>query len=1062
MSGSRDHRRAFHHPDMSDLPDGPALFAAGDTEERVRARDWTDTALGAASGWPDALRHALRATFDAAAPSFLAWGPDLILIYNDACAALLGEAHPRALGAVLAQGDGGYQATPALASLGVCARRALAGAPVRDAVLADGVSLTCQPLRDLDGRICGVSGALHVAADRAAALRVVADSMPQMVWSTLPDGYHDYYNWRWYDFTGMDEGETDGERWNGMFHPDDQDQAWARWRHSLATGEPYEIEYRLRHRSGEYRWVLGRALPVLDAAGRIVRWMGTCTDIHAQKLAEETLLLARLRQEAALVAADIGTWTYDLQRDRLYADPNLAAMFGVSDADARGGSLEAYLAALHPDDLASTRACIERAVASRDGYECSYRLRRHGADAAAHGRWRHVLARGKVTLDDAGAPAWLPGVVLDVSRQKAAEDALLESEARFRRLEASNVVGMMRYRTDGRIVDANQAFLDIIGYTRADLEAGLLHSRELTPPEWRDATARAMEQLQRIGRMDNFIKEYWRRDGSRASVQMGSVMVDAARAEGVAVVIDISPIRDAQKALQESETRFRALADNIPQLAWMADPDGTRTWYNNRWIEYIGMPAGAAAQARDWDWREAHHPEHLERAAAGYLDHVRRGVVWEDTFPLRGRDGLYRWFLTRAVPIRDEAGAIVRWFGTNTDVTDQREAENALREADRRKDEFLAMLAHELRNPLAPITAAADFLNLGQPDEARVRQVTAVIARQARHMTGLIDDLLDVSRVTRGLVTLEREPVALAAVIAEAVEQVRPLLESKGHRFALDMPDLELRVRGDRKRLVQIFANLLGNAAKYTPQRGRLGLHAARLAADPAGDERVALSVSDDGIGMTPELLASAFDLFAQGERSSDRSQGGLGIGLALVKSLVELHEGSVRAESGGSGQGSRFTVTLPVYKSVAAPAAEGDAAAAQGTPLKVLEVLIVDDNVDAAQLLALYIEALGHRVLLSHRPSAALALAQQRRPDLCVLDIGLPECDGYELAQRLHALPGMARVPMVALSGYGQAQDRERAEAAGFARHFVKPVQAADMLELLHQVAQGGRVSFR
>jgi PAS domain S-box-containing protein len=820
----------------------------------------------------------------------------------------------------------------------------------------------------------------------------------------------------------------------------------------------------LRHRSGEYRWVLGRALPVRDVAGRIVRWMGTCTDIHAQKQAEDALLQARLRRDAALVAADIGTWTYELGRDRVIADPNLAAIFGVSDQDAAGGPLDAYLAAIHPDDLEAARACIAKAVDSGDGYECSYRVRRHGADAALHGPWRHLLARGKVTFDDAGAPAWLPGVVLDVSRQKAAEEALLESEARLRRLEASNVVGMFRFRAGGRIFDANRAFLDMLGYTRAAFDAcGPLDTHEITPPEWLDATDHAAAQLRRTGRMDNFVKEYWRRDGSRASVQMGAVMVDQERGEGIACVTDISPIRDAQKALQESETRFRALADNIPQLAWMADPDGARSWYNNRWVEYVGMPADFAADAataRAWCWQDAHHPDHLARASAGYLDHIRRGVVWEDTFPLRGRDGNYRWFLTRAVPIRDEAGAIVRWFGTNTDITEQREAENALREADRRKDEFLAMLAHELRNPLAPITAAADFLNIGQPDGARVRQVTAIIARQARHMTGLIDDLLDVSRVTRGLVTLTREPVLLAGVIAEAVEQVRPLLQAKGHRLDLVPPDAQLQVRGDRKRLVQIFANLLGNAAKYTPDGGHVCVR-ARVGGDgpedgPSAARRVDVVVGDDGIGMSPALLASAFDLFAQGERSSDRSQGGLGIGLALVKSLAELHEGSVRAESDGSGQGSRFTVTLPVYRAPQAPTACAGASVSPGTPLKVLEVLIVDDNVDAAQLLALYIEALGHRVLLAHTPSAALALAGQRQLDLCVLDIGLPECDGYELSQRLRAVPGLARVPMVALSGYGQAEDRERARAAGYARHFVKPVQASDMLELLHQVAQG------
>jgi PAS domain S-box-containing protein len=894
---------------------------ASGVERALRERDWSASPLGAPSGWPPALAYAARFVLDAPVPAFLGWGDDPALLYNDGAVPLVGEHHPALFGASLpGWAEAWDELRPHVA-------RALAGESFRvgrpACPLGDGggdgapawLELAFAPLRDLDGAVrgftCVVSGT-GALRPIDAEFRAIADAMPHMVWSTLPDGYHDFYNHRWYEFTGMREGETDGERWNAMFHEDDRERAWAAWRNSLATGTLYEIEYRLRHHSGEYRWVLGRAQPVRDAQGRIVRWMGTCTDIHQQKRNEEALKDARMRLSAALVAADIGTWTYDLAHDRVYADRNLAGIYGVDEAAAAGGPLSDYLAAVHPDDVAYARRCIEDAVATGDGFECTYRVRR------ADGTWRDVLARGKVTRDASGRPAWLPGVVLDVSRQKRAEEALRASESRFARLAGSNVVGIVRYRMDGRIIDANQAFLDMLGYTRAEFERDGLDSRTLTPPEWADATARAMEELRTTGRMENLVKEYFRKDGSRVSVQMGSVTMDDPATEGMAVMVDVTPIQEAQRAL---------------------------------------------------------------------------------------------------------------------------------READRRKDEFLAMLAHELRNPLAPITAAADFLKVGRLDEDRVRQVTTIIGRQARHMTGLIDDLLDVSRVTRGLITLERAPVPLAGVIAEAVEQVRPQVKAKGHHLELHLPSDDAQVEGDRKRLVQVFANIIGNAAKYTQDGGRIDVH-VRL-----DHGSVAVDVGDNGIGMTPDLAARAFDLFSQAERSADRSQGGLGIGLALVKSLVELHDGTVAAHSDGPGSGSRFTVVLPRLASDGDDGGDELVATGAAAPAEALDVLIVDDNVDAAQILAMYIEAVGHRATVWHSPGKALAYAATQPPNVCVLDIGLPEFDGHELARRLRALPGMADVPLVAVSGYGQAHDRERALAAGFDRHFVKPVMAADILDVLDGV---------
>jgi signal transduction histidine kinase/ActR/RegA family two-component response regulator len=377
-------------------------------------------------------------------------------------------------------------------------------------------------------------------------------------------------------------------------------------------------------------------------------------------------------------------------------------------------------------------------------------------------------------------------------------------------------------------------------------------------------------------------------------------------------------------------------------------------------------------------------------------------------------------------------------------------AEEALRLADRRKDEFLAMLAHELRNPLAPISAAAQLLNMGgTPDRTRVERTSAIIARQVTHMTGLIDDLLDVSRVTRGLVVLARDEVDLRDVIADAVEQVRPLIEARRHVLALHLAGEPALVEGDPKRLVQVLANLLNNAAKYTQEGGRLSIW---MGATP---DHVLVSVSDNGIGIAADLLPTVFDLFSQAERTPDRAQGGLGLGLALVKSLVELHGGMVTVASEGRHRGSEFTLRLPRLRS-AVPA--GRSAAPQAAPAagaaRVLNLMLVDDNVDAAMTLGLLLEAAGHRVTVLHNPLDALARAAGAPYDAFLLDIGLPGMNGYELARNLRKLPSCDQAVLAAITGYGQQSDQATAAYAGFDRYFVKPVDSAALFALLEQVA--------
>jgi PAS domain S-box-containing protein len=505
---------------------------------------------------------------------------------------------------------------------------------------------------------------------------------------------------------------------------------------------------------------------------------------------------------------------------------------------------------------------------------------------------------------------------------------------------------------------------------------------------------------------------------------------------------DVTDQVTANIALQESELRLRQLANTIPHLAWMANPDGNITWYNDRWYDYTGKTSD---EMQGWGWQSVHHPDRVETVTAHWKHSLATGAPFEETFPLRGRDGEYRPFFTRVAPLRNSAGDIVQWFGTNTDVTFIEAAQRELELANRRKDEFLAMLAHELRNPLAPIANAAEILKRGRLNEDRVRQTSAVIARQVAHMTDIVDDLLDVSRVTRGLVTIGDDVVELASVVEESIEQVQTSIRQKNLHLSTQISLGPFFVRGDRTRLVQVFSNILQNSAKYTPERGPISLHLHRKG------EQVEFGVVDDGAGISQELLPHVFDLFTQAERTPDRSQGGLGLGLALVKSIVALHKGSVSASSDGVGHGSEFVVLLPSVE-VAQSSEKHNDSEERAESDRALNFLVVDDNEDAARTMTTLLQALGHKAATAFTANDALVLARQIRPQVLLLDIGLPDMDGYELVRRMREMPETAQSKIIALTGYGQPEDRARALQAGFDRHLVKPVAMNDLISIISQ----------
>lgn len=640
----------------------------------------------------------------------------------------------------------------------------------------------------------------------------------------------------------------------------------------------------------------------------------------------------------------------------------------------------------------------------------------------------------------------------EAKQRKMAEDALRRSEANHKRFFDSNIIGIVHYRTDGTIRQANDAFLAMLGYTRGEFERTSKSWAELTPPEWWDVNRKVVEQLQATGTVDNFQNEFFRKDGSRAAVYMGAVNHDGCRNEGIAYVLDISELRKSAQAVKDSESKFRTIANAMPQMVWSTLPDGYHDYYNDQWYEFTGVPYGSTDGEA---WNGMFHPDDQDRAWVRWRHSLETGETYDIEYRLRHRSGEYRWTLGRALPIRDEAGQIVRWMGTCTDIHEQKLAQEALRDADRRKDEFLAMLAHELRNPLAPICAAADMLRMGTPDTGLVRQLSEIVSRQAWHMTGLIEDLLDVSRVTQGKITLDQTILDVRGIVAEAVEQVRPSVDAHRHRLQVDMPPSGIQVSGDKKRLVQVLANVLNNAVKYTPNGGCITLHTE------VRNDQVLLSIKDNGIGMSPELVQRAFELFVQGERTSDRSQGGLGIGLALVRSLVALHGGSVTAHSNGLGTGSEFTIALPL--SSAGQKWQGQAhAPVLETAGLYLHILVVDDNIDTAQVLGMLLESHGHIVRIEHHPMKALNCVSEFRPDVCLIDIGLPEIDGNELARRLRRSPEVENAVLMAITGYGQAHDQQAALASGFDHHFVKPVDSAKLFALLAKVSDKRKVSKR
>jgi two-component system CheB/CheR fusion protein len=496
-------------------------------------------------------------------------------------------------------------------------------------------------------------------------------------------------------------------------------------------------------------------------------------------------------------------------------------------------------------------------------------------------------------------------------------------------------------------------------------------------------------------------------------------------------------LRDQIEAVRESEERFRRLADSMPQLVWTAQDDGRVTYYNSRASDYDGLARGPDGE---WPWQPIVHPEDRENTVAAWQSAVARGESYECEHRIRMADGSYRWHLSRAFRVAATHGG--QWFGTATDIDELKEAEEDLRKADRRKDEFLATLAHELRNPLAPLRTGLAVMRLAGDQPQTQLAVREMMERQVAQLVRLIDDLLDVSRITRGKVELRRTRVLLGAVIDLAVETTRPMLD--GRRLEVDIGAAPVYVDADPTRLAQVFSNLLDNACKFTEPDGVI-----RVTASVEGGD-VVVAVTDDGAGIPPDKLEGVFEMFAQLDTPSHRASGGLGIGLSLVRLLVRLHGGEVRAESEGAGHGAQFVVRLPI----ALEPAEAQPVTRPPQVIGGRRVLVVDDNRDAAESISMLLALEGCQTEIAYDGAEGIEKARAFKPEVVFLDIGMPRMNGYDACRVLRREPGGKAMTIVALTGWGQEADRHKTRMAGFDDHLVKPVEHAALAKLL---ASGG-----
>jgi PAS domain S-box-containing protein len=902
------------------------------------------------------------------------------------------------------------------------------------------LDFSCEPLRDAAGAVTGVFvvgqdvteilTAQHGLVHAEEQLRLATDAAEVGFWDVDPATGAVLWPARVKAMFGLpaDASVTMADFYAGL-HPDDRERVRAAFNAACdpARRSLYDVEYRSVGRDdGVLRWVAAKGRAIFSRDGRCVRVLGTALDISARKAADEAL--RRMDERSALLQAisDLSPdaiFAKDSQGRLLLANPATLALVG-KPVDQVLGRTDADLL----DDpeaaraiMANDRRVMEGAAAEEIEEPLPY----------PDGSVRVWLSRKMPLRDAAGRVVGLLGVSRDITERKRLERELQTSKDNLQRILHSITDGLAVLDRQWRYVYFNERGARLLGVRREQL---LGHSL------W-EAFPRAHERL--------FGSELQRAMASGEPVHFEEFYPEPLNlwiechgypsADGLSVFFrDVTDRHQAQAALKASEQRLRRVFELNPIGMVTGDADGRLFEANDAFLRIVGKTREQLHRGLV-RWTDLTPPEHLEADRHAVEQAHREGVstVYEKEY-LRP-DGS-RVPVMLATCLFDGQRELLAFV---IDITERKRAEEALRQSDRRKDEFLATLAHELRNPLAPLRNAAQLLGAPALRLDQLGWIQRLMDRQVSHMARLLDDLLDLARISQGKLQLKKERVSLAAIVDPAVEAARPLLDHKRHALAVALDGVaqgRLVLHADAVRLSQVLSNLLTNAAKYTDAGGRIELRAW------CEGRELLLSVRDNGIGLPARSRSRIFEMFGQLESGAGRSEGGLGIGLALVAGIVELHGGRIAVDSAGPGQGSCFTVRLPLEEAPpAVPPAAVDESLHAG-----LKVLVADDNEDAAQTLALLLSFEGCEIQVALSGRDAVEAAGRWSPDAAVLDIGMPDLDGHAVARALRAQACGARMLLIALTGWGQDADRRKSAAAGFDHHLTKPVDIHQLLALL------------
>ena len=923
------------------------LRNGGETGALIQNFNWSDTPLGPMEEWSQSLKIALQILLSSRFPMQILWGTDYIQFYNDAYIPIAGDKHPAALGQAGAE----------------CWQEVwdFAG-PLLDRVMATGeatwsedqplvlnrngqpdegyFTFSYTPIWDESGKVGGIFIAVNettqkvVGERRERALRAEAQAAKaslENVLNTAPASIAQsrFFSNRTYTIeycsvgcealTGYTPDEITPDLWNSRIVADDRDAMSDSVFDAVFQQKPITVEYRFRHKDGSLRWIADSFTSRRDEEQDcwIVTMVGI--DITARKHAEEALRQSETHLSMAQRVAQFGSWEfYPANQQSVWSDA-MFEQFGFDPAHAEPIHSD-LMQRIHPNDRRILEEHIEHAITDGKPYALDLRV------LLPDGSIRYLHSRCEPVFDDQGQVVKLMGTCLDVTDRKQIE-----------------------------------------------------------------------------------------------------------------------------MALRESEERYRILAEAMPQMVWMADRTGVQYW-NQRWYDYTGIQKDESLGVGG---TQLVHPDEQERTMELWQNAIERGHGFDIEQRIRRHDGVYRWFLNRGLPVQDSSGQITRWVGTITDIDDQKQLETeraqlleqervareAAESANRIKDEFLAVLSHELRSPLNPILGWAKLLRMRKLNETKMEYALETIERNAKLQAQLIDDLLDVSCILRGKLVLNNAPLSLVSVIEDALETVRSVSEAKGIHIQTQLDPSPFQISGDSNRLKQVVWNLLSNAVKFTSQNGHVTVQLNY------GEDFAQIQVIDTGKGIHAEFLPYVFEQFRQADSTTTRVFGGLGLGLAIAHQIVEMHGGTIRAESLGEGQGATFTVQFPLIPGVA-NAPTQDNASDTFNELQNVHVLVVEDHADSRDLITTTLQQFGAKVTAVSSAAAAITALSHIKPDILISDIGMPGMDGYMLMQQIREVTHTSEIPAIALTSYTSETDQQKALTAGFQMHLSKPMEPVQLVE--------------